>query len=666
MLAVDMAEPYLLASVVTASLWRGCGFSVGCIVSSESSALPPTASMLVKHLKSECTFFSFNPAMEPRLARIAYLTRPDFPSDAVFLFSDSDTAPVNCTYFATMAERVRAPDKHIAIFDKPVAVKPYRRYAMCYMFAKKSAWVEFLGFRHNEMDAYKRMIAWSRFRNVNLKDVDELYIGYRASIWERKKNHILLDNVRDYDQNPRLPPRPYTWDTVFGKEPTNALFRSKRDNAYDIHFGHEPFALVGESSHKLLLQILAYYDVSEHTVAKIQEVFSTFWEAKKWHTDETKKWLSSMPRICILESALQEMEELYKVAVDAKAHGKPSLLDFSTSFANHASEMLVPLAMKHHPLVHSCSDDVLQTTVPLLVYVPSGKRAYQLHGDPKKMWALHEKVKSSSLYRTCNGFCFVFMDLWGIHISEEEDNPVVLTQHLYAGSKEGARKDFLHQSYAKHARSIVIPYVEPFPEDTLPIKKKTLLFYLAQGERKNVLQFRKDLAYWLQKIADPQPSVVSRFASLPGMVQWIGKNEESNLGEIFNKMRQSIFCVVPRGDSDDTRRLFSAIAVGCIPIVVSDWIVFPFEDDIEWGSFSYIVPTVELRSFLLQLRTIPEEEILLKHQTLLRCRKSFAFRHNLDDVHQNEMIDRIVQSLLKRAVLNAEYFPWAQRTAGMS
>ncbi len=43
-----------------------------------------------------------------------------------------------------------------------------------------------------------------------------------------------------------------------------------------------------------------------------------------------------------------------------------------------------------------------------------------------------------------------------------------------------------------------------------------------------------------------------------------------------NYMRSSIFCPCPKGDSLSARRLFHAIASGCIPVVIADGLVLPF------------------------------------------------------------------------------------------
>jgi len=48
---------------------------------------------------------------------------------------------------------------------------------------------------------------------------------------------------------------------------------------------------------------------------------------------------------------------------------------------------------------------------------------------------------------------------------------------------------------------------------------------------------------------------------------------------------RSKFCVIPRGDVPNSKRLFDAIFAGCIPVVVSDDIQLPFTNVIDYSKF---------------------------------------------------------------------------------
>jgi hypothetical protein len=57
-----------------------------------------------------------------------------------------------------------------------------------------------------------------------------------------------------------------------------------------------------------------------------------------------------------------------------------------------------------------------------------------------------------------------------------------------------------------------------------------------------------------------------------------------------DELASSRYCLVPRGDSASCRHLFNSIAAGCIPIIISDAIVLPFDKQIDWSLFSVRVP----------------------------------------------------------------------------
>lgn len=50
-------------------------------------------------------------------------------------------------------------------------------------------------------------------------------------------------------------------------------------------------------------------------------------------------------------------------------------------------------------------------------------------------------------------------------------------------------------------------------------------------------------------------------------------------------MRSSVFCMVAKGDSYSSSSFYHAVAVGCIPIVISDWFVFSFPWAVEYEQF---------------------------------------------------------------------------------
>ncbi|KAG7609465.1 Exostosin-like [Arabidopsis suecica] len=54
-------------------------------------------------------------------------------------------------------------------------------------------------------------------------------------------------------------------------------------------------------------------------------------------------------------------------------------------------------------------------------------------------------------------------------------------------------------------------------------------------------------------------------------------------------MRRSLFCLCPAGDTPSSARLFDAIVSGCIPVIVSDELEFPFEGILDYKKVAVLV-----------------------------------------------------------------------------
>jgi len=70
---------------------------------------------------------------------------------------------------------------------------------------------------------------------------------------------------------------------------------------------------------------------------------------------------------------------------------------------------------------------------------------------------------------------------------------------------------------------------------------------------------------------------------------------EFSVAELTRLMRKSVFCLVPRGDSPNTKRFYSAILNGCIPVIISDWIGLPYQELVDYSSFTVRVKESDVR-----------------------------------------------------------------------
>lgn len=71
---------------------------------------------------------------------------------------------------------------------------------------------------------------------------------------------------------------------------------------------------------------------------------------------------------------------------------------------------------------------------------------------------------------------------------------------------------------------------------------------------------------------------------------------ETNKQTAAREMQRSRFCLVPRGDTPDSSRLYDAMACGCIPIIVSDKFRGAFADVVDYSRFSLRISEEEMNA----------------------------------------------------------------------
>ncbi|KAI4368490.1 hypothetical protein MLD38_017043 [Melastoma candidum] len=95
-------------------------------------------------------------------------------------------------------------------------------------------------------------------------------------------------------------------------------------------------------------------------------------------------------------------------------------------------------------------------------------------------------------------------------------------------------------------------------------------------------------------------------------------------------MRSSKFCLHPAGDTPSSCRLFDAIVSHCIPVIVSDQIELPYEEEIDYSRFSIFFSVKEALQpgFMVdQLRQFPKERWVEMWNTLKNVSRHFEFQY---------------------------------------
>lgn len=171
-------------------------------------------------------------------------------------------------------------------------------------------------------------------------------------------------------------------------------------------------------------------------------------------------------------------------------------------------------------------------------------------------------------------------------------------------------------------KDIVAPYnhmVETYADDNVtdPFKARTtLLFFRGQTRRKDEGKVRMKLVNLLQNHA---------------MVVYEESSAKNGGVELSTKgMRLSRFCLNPAGDTPSSCRLFDSIVSHCVPVIVSDKIELPFEDELNYQEFCLFFSIEEALTpgyMLSFLERFPKKRWLKMWQKLKLVSHHFEYQY---------------------------------------
>ena len=109
-----------------------------------------------------------------------------------------------------------------------------------------------------------------------------------------------------------------------------------------------------------------------------------------------------------------------------------------------------------------------------------------------------------------------------------------------------------------------------------------------------------------------------------------GSSGSGGVHSATSGMRGSKFCLNIAGDTPSSNRLFDSIASHCIPVIISDDIELPFEDELDYSEFSVFVKSEDAlkEKFVINLlRSIREDEWMRLWKRLKAVSCHFEYQH---------------------------------------
>ncbi|KAG6402898.1 hypothetical protein SASPL_135112 [Salvia splendens] len=173
-------------------------------------------------------------------------------------------------------------------------------------------------------------------------------------------------------------------------------------------------------------------------------------------------------------------------------------------------------------------------------------------------------------------------------------------------------------------------------------KRTTLLFFRGRLKRNAGGKIRAKLVAELNGVKDV---VIEE-----GTAGEDGKNA-AQIG-----MRKSIFCLNPAGDTPSSARLFDAIVSGCIPVIVSDELEFPFEGILDYRKVAVFVSSSDAMQpgwLLSYLRNISPSQIRQKQTSLAKYSRHFVYSHPAQPLGPEDLVWRMMAGKLVNIKLHS-------------
>ena len=131
----------------------------------------------------------------------------------------------------------------------------------------------------------------------------------------------------------------------------------------------------------------------------------------------------------------------------------------------------------------------------------------------------------------------------------------------------------------------------------------------------------------------------------PGVHFSTGNTQNDGIRSASGGMKSSKFCLHLAGDTPSSNRLFDAIASHCVPVIISDEIELPFEDELDYSQFCLFVRSQDAlrKGFLLDLLdSVKEQEWTRMWMRLKEVDHHFEFQY---PSFPGDAVDMIWQSI---------------------
>lgn len=114
------------------------------------------------------------------------------------------------------------------------------------------------------------------------------------------------------------------------------------------------------------------------------------------------------------------------------------------------------------------------------------------------------------------------------------------------------------------------------------------------------------------------------------MEQWRNKDPDVQIHEYlphnmsyYDMFRRSKYCICPSGWEVASPRMVEGLYMGCVPVLLKDHYAKPFDDVLDWSSFSVDVRVDEIADLKKILKGIPDGKYIEMQEMGVRVKRHF-------------------------------------------
>ena len=351
--------------------------------------------------------------------------------------------------------------------------------------------------------------------------------------------------------------------------------------------------------------------------------------------------LSHTPKIYIYEH--RDVNWSYLLDCYQEKHGISAWRDEEGEHAQNMAEIWVHQTLLKHPYRTFDPMEADMFYIPLYISVSSDVEPMAgslmcegLTHMERMNKALDYLGKESKFFKNLGGSDHFFVCAWWRCGVAMGNRARVLLSRSVIGINESPPVNNMWARWECLNKVVTVPYVSSTKihgeKDWKHGDERNIPFFFAGRARGR--KERENMAI----IGDIYPE------SLVGVTQWHWTEKPEDYGEHISS---SQFCLMPRGDTNSSRRLFDAVSSGCLPVITNHQLGLgnvPFPTQLNYSDFVITVPDDAFSSeekveiFAKELYNLDPEVIEKKRDSLYEARKSLIYGYSDNDDLDDLMI----------------------------